>query len=1271
ATDASGVSTPISVKINLSNVNESAPVAFTDTYTVGEGSTLTVAAADGVLKNDTDADSDNLTATMVTSVTNGTLTFNADGSFIYVPTASFSGTDSFTYQATDGTLTSNLATVTINVTGVNDPPVASADAYTAQEDTPLTIAASAGVLANDTDAEGATLTATLVASPTHGTISLSANGGFTYTPAAGYTGDDTFTYQAHDGTFSSSVMTVTITVAPVNDAPLAVNDSYTVVEDSVLTVAVADGVLKNDTDPDSTGLTAQVVNNPLHGTLSLQTDGSFVYTPTADYSGTDMFTYEAMDASSTSNTATVVLTVSPVNDAPVTTADAYAVRQGLTLTVAATEGLLANDSDVEGDALTAVLLQNVTHGTLTFKNDGSFTYVPEATYSGSDSFTYQVTDGAATSAETVVSIAVNTANSFNLLEHPLDGTLVGQLEPFSDTIDAAPLVFEAVDTQVDARLDLVSDDHLTGNPAAPVVLIEYVDFQCPSCAAMAPIVKDLLTAAPDDVLLVRRHLPLTSIHPNALNGAVAAEAAARQGKFDEMAEVLFEKQTEWQDATNPRTFFVTYAGDLGLDTTQFANDMEDADLLARVNRDLNVAQDLGLSATPSLYVNGTHLTTLPTTLAEFQTVVDTELDSLTSPFLVNRLTGQVLVRDGNLLDFATQPTWTFDFKVSDAEGDSETLTATVQLVQSTNVAPVATADAYTLNEDDVLTVGAGSGLLANDSDADGDSLVLRVETNPANGTLIANTNGSFSYSPNSDFAGTDSFTYRVSDGRLDSAETTVTLTVINVNDAPMPVADTYVLDANTTLTTNTNDGILVNDLDVDGDALGVSLIDNVQHGALTLNADGTFIYSPMAGFSGNDGFTYRLSDGDLSTDGGVVTLVVTAVNRAPQAVADAYYLNVNNTLSVDAANGILANDIEPDGDTMLPTVVVQPTHGTLLLAGDGTFQFTPEADYVGADSFSYQLSDGDLDSNVVAVSLTINPLNTFNVDENAHRGTVVGKVTADSTAAAPLLFDLANDTIDDRLQLVVSDHLSGDPAAPVVLIEYLDFQCPSCKAYHSVVKKLEEDYAGQLLVVRRHFPLTSIHPNAFAAGVAAEAASNQGKFDEFGTMLFDNQAEWQAESDPTTFFEQYASTLGLNIEQFRADMTSSDGVIRVQRDLDDAVALGNNATPTFYVNGEKLADLPGSQSEFATVIQDALAAVDAAFMVDRMTGDLLVLDPTQLDFETIQTIAVNVRVSDGDDVVSTVNVTVNLNDLNDQATGATLSFVALVDEALADENLLA
>jgi VCBS repeat-containing protein len=144
---------------------------------------------------------------------NGTLTLNADGSFSYTPDADFNGTDSFTYHANDGTVNSNVATVSITVNPVNDAPVAANDAYTTDEGTILTVAAP-GVLGNDSDVDGDPLTAVLNTSPSNGSLTLNSNGSFSYTPAPGFFGTDSFTYRANDGQADSNLATVTITVAP-------------------------------------------------------------------------------------------------------------------------------------------------------------------------------------------------------------------------------------------------------------------------------------------------------------------------------------------------------------------------------------------------------------------------------------------------------------------------------------------------------------------------------------------------------------------------------------------------------------------------------------------------------------------------------------------------------------------------------------------------------------------------------------------------------------------------------------------------------------------------------------------------------------------------------------------------------------------------------------------------------------------------------------------------------------------------------------------------
>ncbi|MEP9350510.1 Ig-like domain-containing protein [Xanthobacter sp. KR7-225] len=287
----------------------------------------------------------------------------------------------------------------------NAAPVAADDSYATNQGAALTITAP-GLLANDTDADGDALTAELVSGPAHGTLVLNSDGSFTYTPEAGFSGADSFAYKANDGTALSPSTPVALTVTPLpNAAPVSSNDAYATNQGAALTIT-APGLLANDTDADGDALTAELVSGPAHGTLVLNSDGSFTYTPEAGFSGADSFAYKANDGTALSPSTPVALTVTPLpNAAPVSSNDAYATNQGAALTITA-PGLLANDTDADGDALTAELVSGPAHGTLVLNSDGSFTYTPEAGFSGADSFAYKANDGTALSPSTPVALTV-------------------------------------------------------------------------------------------------------------------------------------------------------------------------------------------------------------------------------------------------------------------------------------------------------------------------------------------------------------------------------------------------------------------------------------------------------------------------------------------------------------------------------------------------------------------------------------------------------------------------------------------------------------------------------------------------------------------------------------------------------------------------------------------------------------------------------------------------------------------------------------------------
>ena len=253
-------------------------------------------------------------------------------------------------------------------------------------------------------------------------------------------------------------------MTPVNDAPVAANDTATVAEDTVLTVS-APGVLGNDSDIDSTALTAVLVASPSHGTLTLNSNGSFTYTPTANYNGADSFTFKANDGALDSNVATVSITITPVNDVPVAANESYSTPEERALNVG-TPGALGNDTDVDGDSLTAVLVSGPAHGALTLNANGSFTYTPAAAYNGPDSFTYRARDpsGALSNAATVSltvtppTLIINnvSANEGNLLQMPSFTFTVSLSSSTSRTITVN---FATADGTATAGLALLGGDY--------------------------------------------------------------------------------------------------------------------------------------------------------------------------------------------------------------------------------------------------------------------------------------------------------------------------------------------------------------------------------------------------------------------------------------------------------------------------------------------------------------------------------------------------------------------------------------------------------------------------------------------------------------------------------------------------------------------------------------------------------------------------------------------------------------------------------------------
>ncbi|NHJ14152.1 MAG: tandem-95 repeat protein [Candidatus Thorarchaeota archaeon] len=786
------------VTITVNPVND-APVAANDDYATDEDTMLLVEAP-GILGNDWDADGDSLTITLVTNPSNGIVAINPDGSFTYAPNADFWGQDFFEYSVNDGDLISNVARVMITVNGVNDPPVARDDSTYTDEDTPVVI----NLRANDWDSDGDPLHIASTTEPLHGTVEINPDGTVTYYPAANYFGSDSFSYTIDDGNGGTDVAMVSIAILAVDDSPVAVNDYITIDEDTSIIIDVCANDYDVEGDAFYVGAYGYSPPQP-YGQVSFVVVGGvnmLRYTPNPNWYGSAWFVYDIYTSAGWQNRGYVYITVNPINDVPVVVDDLYTINEDIVLQTGIANGVLANDTDVDGDTLTATLISGPSHGVLTFNADGSFTYTPELNWYGTDSFVYEVSDGTLTDIATV-SITVNP------VDDPSDA-----VDDYVTTDEEMPINIDVLANDYDVEGDYFMFFGYGWSPPQPYGQLElvYVDgvkmiryTPNPNWYGEAWFIYDIYKIIESTLYYQDRAYVYVTVNP-----------------IPDAPEVQDDSYSIFEDAV------------LYMDTAEglLKNDFDvDGDVLEAV---LGTGPANGVLA---------------------------------------------LNADGSFTYTPNANFWgvdTFTYYVTDGVLESNLATVTITVL-SVNDIPVAVNDAYETDQNVPLIVLA-PGVLGNDSDIDHNQLTGVLIESPLNGDLLFNSDGFFEYTPNPGWYGIDIFTYQAFDGTDYSNVATVTITVILVNTPPVAFDDAYVTEACGTLVVS-GIGVLENDVDNEGDPLEALLVDEPMYGILILDPSGSFTYTPDVGWYGTDTFTYQAYDGLEYS--GIATVTITVVDVMP------------------------------------------------------------------------------------------------------------------------------------------------------------------------------------------------------------------------------------------------------------------------------------------------------------------------------------------------------------------------------------------------------
>ncbi|EKO3843336.1 tandem-95 repeat protein, partial [Vibrio harveyi] len=850
-------------------INPRPPVAEDDSVLTDEDASVSI----DVLANDQDADSDSLSIESATvPAEQGTVEI-IDGKLIFTPAEDFNGEATVTYVVTDGALTDE-ATVTVTVNPINDAPVAVNDTVTTDEDTAVTI----DVLANDSDPENDTLTITAASVPAEqGTVTI-VDGKLVFTPAENFNGDATISYTISDGQLTDDA-TVAVTVNPVNDAPVAVNDTVATDEDTAVTI----DVLTNDSDLENDQLTITNASVPAEQGTVMIVDGKLVFTPAENFNGDATISYTISDGQLTDD-ATVAVTVNPVNDAPVAVDDTVATDEDTAVTI----DVLANDRDPENDQLTITNASvPAEQGTVTIV-DGKLVFTPAENFNGDATISYTISDGQLTNDATVA-VTVNPVN------------------------DAPVAVNDAVSTDEDTAvtIDVLANDSDPENDTLTIT------------AASVP-------AEQGTVTIVDGKLVFTPAEN--FNGDATISYTISDGQL-----------------TDDATVAVT------------VNPVNDAPVAV----DDTVTTDEDTAVTIDVLANDS----------------DPENDQLTiTNASVPAEQGTVTIVDGKLVFTPTENfngDATISYTISDGQlTDDATVAVTVNPV---NDAPVAVDDTVTTDEDTAVTID----VLANDSDPENDTLTITAASVPAEQGTVAIVDGKLVFTPAENFNGDATISYTISDGQL-TDDATVAVTVNPVNDAPVAVNDAVSTDEDTAVTID----VLANDSDPENDTLTITAASVPAEQGTVAIVDGKLVFTPAENFNGDATISYTVSDGEL-TDDATVAVTVNPVNDAPVAVNDTVATDEDTAVTID----VLANDSDPENDQLTITNASVPAEQGTVAIVDGKLVFTPAENFNGGATISYTISDGQLTDDAT-VAVTVNPVN----DAPTIDVTAVDSVTEDAVS---------------------------------------------------------------------------------------------------------------------------------------------------------------------------------------------------------------------------------------------------------------------------------
>ncbi len=1045
------------LELLVSPVND-APEPQDQAFTIGEDGVLTFTDAD-LLTGATDIEGDDLSVEGVTYTgADGVLTDNGDGTYSFAPNENFNGDVNFTFDVSDGTDTVT-ANIDVSVTPENDPPVAGSTAYTVHEDNSITIS-NEQLLANSSDIEGEVAIDSVSYSGNDGVLEINGDGTYTFSPNENFSGEVSLDVVVVDEEGATDSTTAGITVIEVNDPPIAGPTAYTIDEDQVLTFSESQ-VLLNASDVEGDVELVGISYDGPDGIFSVNGDGTCSFAPNENFNGQVQLDVTIRDEDGAEVDTYITVDVLPINDAPVSGNLAYSVDEDNSITLSQ-EQLLAQASDVEGDALTASNLVVDGDATVTANDDGSFTITPDANFNGDIDITFDINDG----SDTIVATADLTVNPVNDLPQPEDQAFtIGEdgVLTFTDQdlLDGATDI-DGDDLSVEGVTYTGADGVLTDNGDGTYSFAPNENFNGDvNFTFDVSDGTDTVTANIDVTVTPENDPPVagsTSYTVHEDNSITISDEQLLENSSDVEGDVAVDS--------------VSYSGTDGVfqdngDGTYTFSPNENFN--GEVSLDVVVVDEDGATDSTTAGITVLEVNDPPIAGATSYSVNEDEVITISSEQLLanaSDVEGEVAIdsvsysgSDGIFTDngdgtFSFAPNANFDGDVSldvvvvDEDGATAATNANIDVLPI-NDAPVSGNLAYSVDEDNSITLSQEQ-LLAQASDVEGDALTASNLVVDGDATVTANDDGSFTITPDANFNGDIDITFDINDGS-DTIVATADLTVNPVNDLPQPEDQAFTIGEDGVLLF-TDEDLLDGATDIDGDDLSVEGVSYTgADGVLTDNGDGTYSFAPNENFNGDVNFTFDVSDG-TDTVTANIDVSVTPENDPPVAGSTSYTVHEDNSITISNEQ-LLANSSDVEGEVAIDSVSYSGADGVFQDNGDGTYTFSPNENFNGEVSLDVVVVDEDGATDSTTAGITVLEVNdppiagatSYSVNEDevitisseqllANASDVEGEVAIDSVSYSGS-DGIFTDNGDGTFSFAPNENFNGDVSLAVVVTD--------------------------------------------------------------------------------------------------------------------------------------------------------------------------------------------------------------------------------------------